>query len=83
MAPGHVEMLGQQTDHGVVGFPVDGAFGYIDRQGTVVVDLDQRALAAARFDPDRDRLRQQATTTEEPWPKRPWLAVMPTFAPST
>lgn len=23
------------------------------------------------------------TITEEPWPKRPWLAVMPTLAPAT
>ena len=25
----------------------------------------------------------RATMTEEPWPKRPWLAVTPTRAPST
>ena len=27
--------------------------------------------------------RQRARRTEEPWPKRPWLAVTPTVAPST
>ena len=26
---------------------------------------------------------QRATITDEPWPNRPWLAVMPTVAPST
>lgn len=81
-------MLGKQFGDGVVGLAVDGALGHIDGERAVVSDLDQRAFAAAGFDADDDAFAHtvifyRATITDEPWPNRPWLAVTPTFAPST
>lgn len=81
-------MLGQQFGDGVIRLAVDGTFRNVDRERAVVSDLDQRALAAAGLDADDDGFAHsaifyRATITEEPWPNRPWLAVTPTFAPST
>ncbi len=80
-------MLGQQFGDGVVGLAVDRPLLDVDGERTVG-DLDQRAFAAAGFDADDDGFAHsaifyRATITEEPWPNRPWLAVTPTFAPST
>ena len=46
------------------------------------VERRLRASAARNLDIDDEELHR-ATMTELPWPKSPWLAVMPTRAPST
>lgn len=81
-------MLGQQFGDGVIGLAVDGSLLNVDGERSVVVDLNQRAFAAAGLDADDDGFAHtvifyRATITEEPWPNKPWLAVTPTFAPST
>ena len=44
----------------------------------------RRHVCRRRSDADaRGRRAQTLRMTEEPWPKRPWLAVIPTFASST
>ena len=55
-----------------------------DPKGLVLTDATLTSPSGHRFRVDsRWRQAHTVSSTAEPWPKRPWLAVMPTLAPST
>ena len=62
------------------GMPEDAAGAWPRRTLGVLTALDSTAGAHAA---GRYPARYRETMTDEPWPKRPWLAVIPTRAPST
>lgn len=47
----------------------------VELQSHIALDHPDRRVPERRY--------ERASSTAEPWPNRPWLAVMPTRAPST